>query len=219
MNRRFRWNDAPVGRVRASDASAGGPGERGAPTAGGINPEKETFDTNRRRIHLRGRDQETGEHFGAELYFAAAKERAPRMLIDRLLGHQAEEGPSVEEASAALASATEVAEAADRARVLVLAEERAAEQDIELAVVRRDVALSGVLRTAPELTALWDRYQAARQSVWDIAWTLSAVGVHRLPREFHWDGLVQGADRGCGAVWKAAIAALETDPDAELPSA
>jgi hypothetical protein len=37
------------------------------PTAGGINPEEETFDQSRRRLRLSGRD-ETGENFGAELY-------------------------------------------------------------------------------------------------------------------------------------------------------
>jgi hypothetical protein len=41
------------------------------PTAGGINPEEEMFDAGRRRIRLRGRDQETGQNFGAELYLPA----------------------------------------------------------------------------------------------------------------------------------------------------
>ena len=32
------------------------------------------------------------------------------------------------------------------------------------------------------------------------------------------DHTLEGPDRGSGARWKGAIAALETDPDAELPS-
>jgi hypothetical protein len=70
MNRRFRWTDAPVGPrgMRAYAAAASAPGERGVPTAGGINPEEEMFDAGRRRVRLRGRDQETGENYGAELW-------------------------------------------------------------------------------------------------------------------------------------------------------
>jgi hypothetical protein len=69
MNRRLRWNDAPTARgTRASDANAGAPNERGVPTAGGINPEEESFDQGRRRVRLRGRDDETGESWGAELW-------------------------------------------------------------------------------------------------------------------------------------------------------
>jgi hypothetical protein len=51
----------------------------------------------------------------------------------------------------------------------------------------------------------------------EISWQLAAVGIHRLPQAFRWDGLLEGVDRGHGAPWRTAIAALETDPDAELP--
>jgi hypothetical protein len=69
---RYRWNDAPVGRprMRAYDASAGAPGERrngAAPTAGGANPEEQEFDQARRRVRLRGVDQE-GQPYGAEVW-------------------------------------------------------------------------------------------------------------------------------------------------------
>jgi hypothetical protein len=39
-----------------------------------------------------------------------------------------------------------------------------------------------------------------------------------LPKQFRWDGLREGPDTGLGTPWKQAIAALETDPDSELPS-
>jgi hypothetical protein len=62
-------------RARAYDASAGAPGERGVPAAGGVNPEESdfeaAFDANRSRIRLRSRDQETNQQFGAELYLPA----------------------------------------------------------------------------------------------------------------------------------------------------
>jgi len=67
---------ARLARARVGDANTGRLGELpagrsmgAAPTAGGVNPqEEEMFDQRRRRIRLRGRDQESGEHFGAELY-------------------------------------------------------------------------------------------------------------------------------------------------------
>jgi hypothetical protein len=72
MNRRLRWNDAPTARgIRAIEASAGAPGERSVPTAGGVNPEEEAFDEGRRRIRLRGRDQKTNQLLGAEIYLPA----------------------------------------------------------------------------------------------------------------------------------------------------
>jgi hypothetical protein len=51
---RYRWNDAPVAGAHAVKVSGGA--------------EEMEFDQARRRIRLRGRDQETGENFGAELY-------------------------------------------------------------------------------------------------------------------------------------------------------
>jgi hypothetical protein len=57
MRRRFRWNDAPVGRVRAYDANVGAPGEY-PPASGGT--EETPFDQGRRRVPLSGRDQAIG---------------------------------------------------------------------------------------------------------------------------------------------------------------
>jgi hypothetical protein len=48
---------------------------------------------------------------------------------------------------------------------------------------------------------------------------VSAVGIYRLPKEFRWDGYLDGRDTGQGSnAWKAALAALETDADTALPS-
>jgi len=73
---RYRCTDARdrSGR-RMIDANAGAPNEwpptprtaGGVPIAGGVKPE-EVFAADRRRIRISGRDQESGEHFGAELY-------------------------------------------------------------------------------------------------------------------------------------------------------
>jgi hypothetical protein len=56
--------------MRAHDAAAGAPSER-VPTSGGVSETEfaaDAFGARRRRVRLSGRDQETGEHFGAELY-------------------------------------------------------------------------------------------------------------------------------------------------------
>jgi hypothetical protein len=49
--------------MRAYDAHVGARGEYGT---GGA--EEMEFDASRRRVRLRGRDQETGQNFGVELY-------------------------------------------------------------------------------------------------------------------------------------------------------
>jgi len=84
---------ARLARARVGDANTGRLGELpagrsmgAAPTAGGVNPqEEEMFDQRRRRIRLRGRDQESGEHFGAELYLpSGGKGSSPASVGDRL---------------------------------------------------------------------------------------------------------------------------------------
>jgi hypothetical protein len=77
VHRNFRTADPPM-RMRVADANSGAAGEwpgaplyvAAIPTAGGINPEEE-FAADRRRVRLRGRDQQTGESFGAELWLPA----------------------------------------------------------------------------------------------------------------------------------------------------
>jgi hypothetical protein len=87
-----------------------------------------------------------------------------------------------------------------------------------VARIGRDRALTEVLRTAPEIAELRDRVEQARQQLDNLSWTLSAIGLSRLP--FHWDGVLRGKDRGAGAAaWKSTLIALETDPDAPLPAA
>ena len=85
--RRFRWSfrdareisrasaydaapkpkgDQPRGRARTANGNAGAESEW-PPTAGGVNPEEESFDQRRRRVRLTGRDEE-GSNYGAELW-------------------------------------------------------------------------------------------------------------------------------------------------------
>ena len=152
------------------------------------------------RLNLYGPDSPDRVKERAERALAEAKERAPRMMVEQLLG-------------------TATAEAAARARALLEEEQRVAEADISEAAIRRDVALSAVVQSSAELAAVCDRFRAAQQSFWDMTWLLSAVGVHRLPQAFRsWDGVRHGIDRGAGKPWRTAITTLEVDPDAALPS-
>jgi hypothetical protein len=74
------------------------------PTTGGINPEEESFDQGRRRVRLRGRDQETGENYGAELwlpqsqggYGAEAGKPGDRKVGDQALRNLVERDPFTE---------------------------------------------------------------------------------------------------------------------------
>jgi hypothetical protein len=75
---------------------------------------------------------------------------------------------------------------------MLVDDERAAEQTLELAVIRRNDAVREMLRMAPEVAALWGRFETAQQKVHELSWALSAVGIHRLPKQFHWDGLLRG---------------------------
>jgi hypothetical protein len=170
------------------------------------------------RLDLHGPNSADRQRERAERALVEARERAPHLMVAQLLDTPTRGALSVETAEEALKAAIQTAEATERARGLLVEEERAAEQEIELAVGWRDMALIAVLQAASELAALWDRYQAARQNVRDIAWCLSAVGIHRLPLTCRWDGLVEGVDRGHGTTWKEAIAALEQDADVSLPS-
>jgi hypothetical protein len=69
--RRYRWSFRDATEVRRAatyDAPQLVPaleGER-VPTAGGA--EEQAFDEGRRRVRLKGRDQATGENYGAELW-------------------------------------------------------------------------------------------------------------------------------------------------------
>jgi hypothetical protein len=74
--RTFRWSMGGASEVRKRsvvfdaaprrDANASAEGEEYPPTSGGA--AEQAFDQGRRRVRLSGRDQETGENFGAELW-------------------------------------------------------------------------------------------------------------------------------------------------------
>jgi len=112
--RRYRWSfhdatevrrastyDALPGVPRTFEANAGAEGER-VPTSGGA--EEQAFDRDRRRVRLSGRDQETGENYGAELwlpeggqgYGAEAGKLGDRKVGDAALRNLVERDPYTE---------------------------------------------------------------------------------------------------------------------------
>jgi hypothetical protein len=72
-----------------------------------------------------------------------------------------------------------------------------------------------VVKSADNL--LGDRIARTRQQLHAFTWICRAIGSQRLPHGA-WDGILWGPDTGQGEAWKAALAALEADADADLPS-
>jgi hypothetical protein len=145
-----------------------------------------------------------------------ANKRAPQVLIAKAMGEPYDIVETVEHAQSRLGDAQRELDEAVAADAVLAAEITGIQGRRSLAELTRESALCDVLKNAPELAALAARYETAKQAVRDIAWTFSAIGIHRLP--FFWDGVCQGSNNGSGAPWKAAIAALQSDPDAALPS-
>jgi hypothetical protein len=170
----------------------------------------------RSRLDLYGPDSPTRVKDRAERDLAAARARAPQTIVSRLLGTQTEGGLSVEDAEQALAAATRAADEATEARRLLDEEAAAAERAVEFEFYRRRAALTEVVRTSPQIVELADRIQQARQALHDFTWVCRAIGLQRLPYGA-WDGVLRGSDTGQGDAWKAALAALEADADADLP--
>jgi hypothetical protein len=124
---------------------------------------------------------------------------------------------TVEHAEGLVDDARRDIDEATAADELIADEIRQVEQRREWSRPGLDDALSEVLRASPEVAALCARIETTRQQLYDFSWIASAIGRRRLPPNF-WDGILWGSDRGAADQWRAAIARLETDPDAVLPS-
>jgi hypothetical protein len=144
-----------------------------------------------------------------------AKRRAPE--VKKMMGEAYDPTQTVEHAAGLLEDAERDLAEATEADKLLRDEVQVVAQLRSWALGGRTDALRGVLRTSPEVAALCEHVDQTRQQLHDLTWALSAIGLGGLPAGYHWDGMLWGRDRGSGAPWKAAIAALETDPDAQLP--
>jgi hypothetical protein len=142
----------------------------------------------RSRLDLRGKER---AYDAALRALADAKQRAPEMAIARAMVEPFDPTATTAHAEGLVDDArrdlNETAEADG-----VLAEEiRAVEQRRELAFHGRNDALTGVLRTAPEVRALAESFVATREKLWSFSWIFSVIGRRALPDQV-WDGV-------CGA--------------------
>jgi hypothetical protein len=154
----------------------------------------------------------------ARAALAAAKERAPEVLVAKAMGEPFDPALTVEHAASLLADAERDLAEATEADKLLRDEITVVEERRERARNGRTDAVREVLRTAPEVVALCTRVEETRQRLHAATWALSAIGLGGLPAGYRWDGVLWGRDNGSGAPWRTAIAALERDPDAALPS-
>jgi hypothetical protein len=164
-------------------------------------------------LDLRGKER---AHVAARHALDEARTRAPQFLVAKAMGEAYDAAQTVQHAASLLAAAERELDEAGEADALLVDEIRLVGERREVAFHARNAALTEVLRTAPEIAALGDRIERARRQLHNSTWICATIGMHRLPRNF-WDGILWGPDRGSGEPWKAAIAALESDPDAELP--
>jgi hypothetical protein len=154
----------------------------------------------------------------ARAALVVAKERAPAVLIAKMMNEYYDSAQTVEHAQGLLEDAERDLAEATAAGELLRDEIQVVEQRRERARHERTDAARAVLRTAPEVAALCARVDQTRQLLRDLAWALSAIGLSGLPAGYHWNGMLEGRDPGAGAPWRVAVVALETDPDAALPS-
>jgi chromosome segregation ATPase len=131
-------------------------------------------------------------------------------------------GTSVKAARAALQDCEDALEAAVAAGSVLA--ESAEEAERELARAERDVdrAVEAVVKASTEIRALVGRLKTAYAELVDVRNALRAVQ-SRLPDDLKILGSVDipsihQDDLKLAATWRAAIAALATDPDALLPT-
>jgi chromosome segregation ATPase len=180
---------------------------------GALNAQLDRLQEARGRLDWGGKDR---AHTAARRALDEARRRAPQILVAKAMGEAYDPTTTVDHAQGLLEDSRRDLDEATATDKIFADEIAVVEQRRAVAQIRRERVLAEVVRAAPEVAALHDRVERARQALDDLGWILSAIGGHRLP--FHWNGSIAGRDTGQGAPWKAALIALESDPDAELPS-
>jgi hypothetical protein len=147
---------------------------------------------------------------------AAAEVEAAKARSARALFEEAADGMSVAEARAAHQAAQEALEAAQAARTTLEAEARAADGEIRMSNLLLDGAVRAVVSSAPATAALAARFSAVQREVADLMGACSLLEGGALPlgitasRDFR--------DLQMRSRWQAALIALRTNADAELPA-
>jgi hypothetical protein len=144
-----------------------------------------------------------------------------RLLVARLIGEAGHDATTVETATAGLAEANAALDLAERTRDALADEEAVAERDLDTARRGLDNAIAALLAPSAAVAKVLAEHDAARRRVGELATVLHIIGPTRLPAHGqHWHARPLpdfAAERAATAPWLAALAALEADPDAQLP--
>lgn len=160
----------------------------------------------------------------AEEAAADARRSEPRRLVAALLddggGSPPGDVPSLATAEALVAKLNSEAAGVRRDRDLLTPEKQRAETTLAIARAARNDAVQAVVRADGKLTEIQDEYDAARMKVASLAAALGVVSLS-LPRDFRGKAILDRplpqTDASFAEQWKQAIAALETDANAQLP--
>jgi hypothetical protein len=152
----------------------------------------------------------------AETALAKARAREPTRLVDEALGRAGDEQVSVTEAEAELARIKVEMERRRTAQLLLDGEEQRLHASLRFALTDRREAIAAILH-AECLASLFVAFDAALDRVGDLrSLLLSLPGLSQ--RDLDRASVVghPGSGRGV-AQFRAALAAMETDPAAPLP--
>jgi hypothetical protein len=169
----------------------------------------------RSRLDLRGRENALAATRGA---LDETRQRAPEILIAKMMGESYDPAATVEHAQQLLDAAQRDLDEALAADRLLADEIKVVEDRRDVAQIARARAVDEVVKSSAEVRTFCARVEQTRQQLHDFSWTCSAIGLGRLPPGFHWDGTRWGLNNGAGTPWQTAIAALKENPDIELPS-
>ncbi len=162
----------------------------------------------------------------AEQALRAARAQAPRALVTALLGDGPPARSAVADCEVELRRAETAVEEARSARDLLDAEARHADDDLTAARHQLDGALRGAVAADPARAALEDAFVAAAKRALRLAMALKTAGIGIGNVDAHGQRLiVANVPVPLGGLtafapdpaWQRAIAALATDPDAEMP--
>jgi hypothetical protein len=152
----------------------------------------------------------------AETTLKDARTRQQKTLVAKLLGDPSSPGPTVEEAEQALVDARGTLVTAQRTRDALESQQRAAESTLGWAKSGLRDSIARVVHSEGAASAVLAQYLEARREVARIHEVLSLLAARNcLPA--YWDTHVHYPPTNAEAPWRAALAALESDADAELP--
>jgi hypothetical protein len=155
----------------------------------------------------------------AEAALRTAQEEEPRRRTRHLIGEPDDGSPTVPEAERKLAEAKEKYESAKNDEALLDRAAQEARDHLDLIRIGRNSALAAALQASPELARLFVELDAARSRADEIVGALFAIGPRLTQLQLHLRDLQRDPvfDGPTATAWRAALAALESDPDALLP--